>query len=512
MKKWLVRILWGVVVLSVVSAVGTYFFIQNSVDTLYGGKVALAQPALSTDSPQHYVVVNAAVLSADGQRFLKDHSVWVEDGEIRAVGAALEYPDSLPVIDATGLYLVPGYTDSHVHLWNSANDLWLYLANGVTQVREMHGQPHHLDWRQQIQSGERLGPDLFVTAAQLATYGFLEGHWIEMTAKRNVVRTPEQTVTMIQSLAEQGYDAIKASSYLSRENYIATAQGMKTVDIPLVGHLPVESELDDFWASKQTELAHVEELVKALDREYGGFRSGDSTHFLDYVQAQRAVIAQKVVTRGITVTSTLAVVNSFAQQAVDLDSALVDSEMQYVNAGVAEGQAFGWHAHVNPYRAPDRARSEGWQQRYRTYWSTYAQAQNLLFESLLDAGANILAGTDANVPVMVPGLSLHQEMQAMQDTGMTATEALASATSVPGQWMGWNTGKVRQGYRANLVLLRENPLTDIAATDSIESVIMHGRLLTRSDLDAMLKAVENANADSRTIDISPYQNGTSKSG
>lgn len=165
----------------------------------------------------------------------------------------------------------------------------------------------------------------------------------------------------------------------------------------------------------------------------------------------------------------------------------------------------GWLPAVNIYRVPEGYRTEGWEQRRQTYWGAYAVAQRTLFKAMLRAGETIFAGTDANVPVMAPGFSLHQELRAMQDAGMTPAQVLAAATSTPGAWMELRTGQIRQGYDANLVLLREDPLADIDATDAIEMVFVNGRVLDRAQLDDLLRAVRVANNESRRQNIAPFR-------
>ena len=127
-----------------------------------------------------------------------------------------------------------------------------------------------------------------------------------------------------------------------------------------------------------------------------------------------------------------------------------------------------------------------------------------MFDALLKKGVSILAGTDANVPVMVPGFSLHAEMKALNDSGMSTAQVIASATTTPARFMKTRTGKIRPGFKANLVLLRENPLNDIDATESIEMVIVKGRALSKKDLSAMLQAVETANDNSRSVPITSH--------
>ena len=503
MLKWGLRILGVFLLLNVLGAIGAFVVIDRSIVDMFGGRTPVIALEPSRNTPERYVLANVQVLEPGSEQFSAPMDVMIENGVIADLGPGLAQRAGVPVIDGEGRYLMPGLTDSHVHLWNSQNDLALYLAYGVTQIREMHGLSHHLDWRDQIADGDLLGPDIFVVAAQIATYDFAEAVWQSWTSKRNVARTPEAADQMVRDLAAQGYDAVKASSYLSHSGYEAVSAASEDVGIPLVGHIPVAARLDDLWASNQSEVAHVEELIKGLDRDFGGYGVSSAGEYLDYVMAHRDAVAQHMIDNEIVLASTLALVSSFAQQKTDTEDALATAPVGLVNPGVAEGQAMGWLPDVNIYSVPQQYRSDGWEDRYQTYWNAYGQAQQLMFEAALAAGVPMVAGTDANVPVMAPGYSLHQELEALVLAGMSPAQALESATGTPGRFMDWNTGRVLPGFRANLVLLNANPLEDIRNTRAVEAVMMHGEFLTRSDLDALVDAVEAANDSARTTPLDP---------
>jgi imidazolonepropionase-like amidohydrolase len=119
-------------------------------------------------------------------------------------------------------------------------------------------------------------------------------------------------------------------------------------------------------------------------------------------------------------------------------------------------------------------------------------------------GVTLLAGTDANVPTAVPGFSMHDELQSLTKAGMTPSQALLAATATPAKWMKVKSGKVVQGYNADLVLLDANPLIDIKNTKTINTVISNGRLIPRQQLDQMLSEVKTVNDQSRKTDIDQF--------
>ncbi len=504
MKTWILRSALLVIVLALLGGIGTYVFIQRAVIDMFGGRTSTAQVAAGAPDAERVVILNANVLTPDSDAFVQGQAVILDAGLIDYVGPEPDMRGDPRIVDGRGMYLVPGFTDSHVHLWRSENDLLLYVANGVTQVREMHGTRRHLEWRDEI-GGGRIGPDLFVVAAQLATYDTIEGIWQRLTSERNVVRSDNDVRRTIGALTRADFDAIKASSFLSLSAYRAASRQIEATGAKFVGHIPPAASLDDLWASEQAEVSHVEEFVKALDREFGGYTSTNSDEFLAFVRSRSDDVAQRVRANGIAVTTTLALIESFGPQATGLENVLRSTQLEYVNPGLVEGQAMGWLPSVNGYRVPEHRRTDGWESRQTTYWAAYAEAQRILFQALVRADVVLLAGTDANVPAMVPGFSLHQEMIAMQAAGMTPAQVLASATSAPGTWSGQRTGQIRRGYEADLVLLRDDPLLDIDATDAIEMVFTNGRSFDRNELNGLLGAVRTANGESRQQSIDQFQ-------
>ncbi|PHR60339.1 MAG: amidohydrolase [Robiginitomaculum sp.] len=479
-------------------------FMNYELSKMYGGHTQLAQLKLEDKTPSYFALTNVNVLTPSADKFISDQTVLVDQGTILSVGANVEFADDTPTIDGQGMFLVPGYTDSHVHLWESENDLLLYVANGVTQIREMNGSKAHLRWKAQIQAG-RLGPDMFVVAPQLATFGFFEGLFVGWTQNKVIVRTETQVNKAVQSLKDDGYDAVKSSSFLDKDSYTALSNAAANISIPLVGHIPMAVGSEEFLNSNQIELAHVEELMKALNREFGEYTSRNADSFLEFVRSRSDDVADRLLQEKKSVTSTLWLIDSFSRQKTNLGEVLRISELSYANPGITEGtvitsRGMGWLPDVNIYRWPDNL-EEARRQRSIVYWKTYAEAQHIVFESLLKKGVPIMAGTDANVPVTVPGFSLHDEMITLNKAGMSPSQVLASVSSVPSKWMQTNTGEIRANFKANLVLLRDNPLEDIQATNSIEMVIVNGRILSRTDLDSILLAVQNANDASRTVQL-----------
>ena len=127
-------------------------------------------------------------------------------------------------------------------------------------------------------------------------------------------------------------------------------------------------------------------------------------------------------------------------------------------------------------------------------------------KALVDNKVTIMAGTDANAATVVPGFSLHDELQSLSKSGMTNSQTLYSATVEPSNWMKKNTGKIKVGYNSDLVLLSKNPLEDMKNTKTIEYVFFDKNMIDKVQIATILKAIEEANNENRSIKIYEYIN------
>ena len=110
------------------------------------------------------------------------------------------------------------------------------------------------------------------------------------------------------------------------------------------------------------------------------------------------------------------------------------------------------------------------------------------------AGVKILAGTDVYVSYVLPGYSLHEEMELLVNAGLTPLEALQAATINPAMFFGNEAelGSVSVGKIADLVIIDGDPLTDISTTQSISGVVFDGRYYSSSDLSDLKLKIKKA--------------------
>src|SRR5690242_4002852 len=163
-------------------------------------------PALG--SPRHLTALTGVtVIDVVTGRRLHRQTVLIAGDRIVGVGR-LPVPRGTTVIDASGKYVVPGLADMHVHsLGDEHVSPPLYLANGVTTVREMAApDPVVYDWRDRIDAGTLLGPRM-VVASQI-----IDGDptlWDPNLLHVLVVDTPAEARAAVRQVQAEGADFVK---------------------------------------------------------------------------------------------------------------------------------------------------------------------------------------------------------------------------------------------------------------------------------------------------------------
>ncbi len=510
-KKW---IKYTALFLILLISVGFILMTRDGI-RMYGGLTEEVDYEQFKPQEGPFAIKDVNVLSPDGDSIIAKQTLLIVQGLITSIDSTVDIPSNATIIDGTGKYLIPGLIDTHVHLFQSPNDLLLYLANGVTEIRELIGEENHLKWKQEIENG-RIGPKMFVASPRLGTFDDLEGWFMSWSQGYMNIKNAEDARKKVKMLYDQGYNGIKIYSQLTKETYLAINETAKSLGMPVMGHLPWSLELSDVWESGQSDIAHLEEVMNALQREFDpshesvfGSYYGKEDEFLKFVGERSEALANNLIKNDIAVTSTLWLTESFVRQKFELEQVLKEVELDYQNPGISEWVSYipgglGWLPEVNRYKMNDDLGEEKMAS-HKKYWETYGKACQLLAANFSKMGVKIMTGTDANLPPTVPGFSLHDELGALNRAGMSTSQVLKASTSVPAAWLKSNSGKISPGYEANLVLLDKNPLEDISNTKAIHMVIAKGQVFDRVLLDQILAAVKQANDLSRKVNIDEFR-------
>jgi len=436
--------------------------------------------------------VHADVVPMDAERVLRDQTVVVANGAIVALGPsdAVAVPAGARRIDARGHFLMPALCDMHVHLvgeaWNlmlppdarrsadglpQADFLFPYLAQGVTTVQALSATPEELVLRDRIARGELLGPRL-VLAPMIDGPGKA---WPPPLA--TWVANPEEARAAVRRAKQDGYDALKAYSFLSLESYDALVAEAAAVGLDVIGHVPMEVGVDHLVASGQTMIAHSEELAKHARG--------------DYSTAAIEALAAKLAANGVWIVPTLVTTSTLLELFADAEEVLARPEAVYYRDPLQQGiWEFATRNLYLPIPAASRAKLA------RDYW----EHQRPLTRAFHAMGGRLLAGSDTILPGLVPGFALHRELRELVDAGLTPYEALRTATVLPFDYLGESdaAGTVAVGQRGDLLLVEANPLADVAAASRIAGVLVRGRWFDADEIAATLRRIAAASGDGST--------------
>jgi imidazolonepropionase-like amidohydrolase len=422
------------------------------------------------------VFVNVNVVPMTSEIVHRQKTVMVTDGKIVLIGDVdtTPIPEDILVIDGTDRYLMPGLSEMHGHIPGAGSDsldrvLQLYVANGITLMRGMLGQPSHLQLRQDILDGAVLGPRLFTSGPSF---------------NGRSVQGPGQAKQMVHDQYEAGYDFLKIHPGLSREEFDAVAETANQIGIPFAGHVPADVGVEHALAAGIATIDHLDgymqTLLPAHEDPSGGF--GGFFGLLLADQAEEAKIAAIVdATRRANVwnvpTQSLFVHVVSADSANDMSAR---PEMRYMPAATV----MRWANSKNDVITDSE---------YRPGTATRAiDIRGELINALQDGGAGLLLGSDSPQIFNVPGFSIHRELQYLVDAGLTPYEALLTGTVNPAHFFGRSqiAGTVETGREADLVLLDANPLEDVSAARRVHGVMLRGRWVSKTEINAILESLE----------------------
>jgi imidazolonepropionase-like amidohydrolase len=444
----------------------------------------VAEPAVSpfTDAPSGGFAITGATVVTMAFGVLANHTVVVKGDRITALGPSgqIEVPAGATVIDGAGKWVMPGLADMHVHLWNK-DELTLFLAAGVTTVRNMFGAPRHLTWRSQIAAGQWIGPTI-VTAGPI-----IDGD-PPVWPGSAVLDDPADADKLVAEQKAAGYDFLKPYSGLSFEAYQALVAAAKHHDMPLAGHVPFTVGLSAAIAAGQRSIEHLDSWLYAMLPEHV-----DLSRLRGTTEARRTALSQFDPSR----------LPALIGQAVAAHTWICPTLTVGDRTGALDDlpalrQRTTWLDLMPP------AMVERWEQdprvaRYdfRDYGTVRAAAKldAEIVGVLAQASAQLLVGTDAGNPFVVPGASLHDEIELLVAAGFPRPRVLRAATADAAKFLGapQKAGVIEVDARADLLLLSVDPMT--AALPLIpDGVMVRGRWLPRARLEAALADIKRRNA------------------
>ncbi|PHK97285.1 hypothetical protein CGL56_17045 [Neolewinella marina] len=470
--------------------------VNNDIHWLFRGRVYTAALCLllvnilTCQRPEplkgDVLITNVNVIDVERGVVVSSQQVLLRGDTIHAIlDADQDRPlEATTVIEGEGRYLMPGLWDMHVH--NTGDELMrtaflpLYIAHGITGIREMSGLPEDFLMKDSVDQELLVGPTIVMGSPLvdgLSTWNVGDHH----------LTIPDEAAAraIVDTIKAQGYDFVKTYSFLSRDNYLAIMQRARELDIEVNGHIPNEVSafeaieaghrtiehmigLELSAASNEGELRErLQQRIRAIQPDSPADVSRETFLAIEYEPVPHVDPAKE---------------DSLFALLADRDTWVVPTLVLQRIISYPEDEQF-WDDDFQRYidiHNRDTLLERDYQARGRLKPTIDYRMRSL--KRLHDRGGKILAGSDMN-----GGIPLHVELQLMVESGLTPAAALRTATLNPAEYLGHTaeTGTVEAGKRANLVLLEENPLDDIRNTLTIAAVINRGRVYDRAQLDAL---------------------------
>lgn len=456
-------------------------------------------------------ITNVTIVDATGKAPQPAMTVLVENGRIAKLFRTnkARLPANTEIVDGGGKFLIPGLWDMHIHLANQPDQalsrdwsLRLLVAYGVVGVRDMGG-----DWqmiqqlRQDIASGKTTGPRIIAPGPFIDGPGFVE----------KPVNTADEARQQVRKLKSSGVDFLKVQANLSPESYRAVLTEAKQLGLIVAGHVPEAVSAFEAARSGQRSIEHSSPI---LPGDGGILLSCSSKE--DELRTELLAIKRDAAAPNANRQSLRLRQRALQIQMLDTYDARkcqgLFALLKQRNVWVVPTQI--WAKRLLPLNAEDgidtlaqpwlplQTRNRFAQRRVEGIKVTapesfalrlrIAEKTRELVGTMWRAGVPMLAGTDALDGDVIPGLSLHQELELMVQAGLTPMEALQTATRNAAQYLGAakSRGTIEMGKLADLVLLDADPLQDIRNTQKIHAVIRQGRLISTQQRQALLEQIK----------------------
>jgi imidazolonepropionase-like amidohydrolase len=432
----------------------------------------------------NYVITNASIIDVNEGAVVNNRTIFVKGGLIQKISGKTGQNElaGYKIIDGTNLFIIPGLFDSHVHYLDPETFGPLLISYGVLFVREMGNiTSAAIQERNLLNSGQILGPEMITTGS------YLDGNPPFIPPISIICNTPDEGRAAVKRQIKDGVDEIKTFSNLKKDVFDAILDECKKNNIKAVGHIPEQVYIEDAAKAGLSSSEHLfgfgNVLAVVLNKPLklkGGGMGADQNYFTRYTEVNKEKLnleLKKISSTGMAVCPTIITMKC----GTNLNEIFNRNYpmLEYISPMIWSMWKQMWE--------PQKGIVPFAKQIYPNYKS--------FLKDLYDAKFTLLIGTDLLVAGVMPGLSVHQEMEIWQEAEVPAADILRSATITPAKFIGVDKslGTIEEGKKASFVMLRDNPLTDIKNTQKIEGVFLRGIYFNRGELDSLKQHVKLLN-------------------
>lgn len=411
-----------------------------------------SNPSLNNNS---YLITNINVVPMSKDTILTNKTIFVKDGIIKSIDSTIVI-QGIEVIDGENKFLSPGLIDMHTHVWDK-QELGLYLANGVTSIRNLWGYSMHLRIKEKIEKNKIIGPFFFTSSPKLTSS-------LDLGDDKVQINTKEEAKKLVLEYKKRGFDFIKTYAGIEVNIYEAILEQAIESNISIVSHPSRELPYLNQFHSQIASIEHSEEIVQQALK-----------YQLDSLKLDPVI--EKFVRTNKSFCPTLTGYYKIFEMLKEGDNILKSGNINYINPLI---QLVDSKTQYNRWASEKENNISITNNIYQQH-----QFHLYILKKMHEAGVNIICGTDAGIGITAPGYSIHQELAFYQEAGMSNFEVLKTATINPSKTHKEfeQMGSIENGKLANFIVTNNNPLENLNELGKPEWVMVNGRKINKKTLN-----------------------------
>ena len=456
----------------------------------------------ATISKNAYVIQNISIIDPiDGFQSIK-HVVVEKDIITMILDKDFKFlSNEVKLIDGSGKYLIPGLWDAHVHfsfdksLTSTMPNL--FLGHGITSVRDTGGPIEYVLKVKEASLLEPLkNPNIYIAGP------LIDGSpnvYNDSSPSFPLLSIENQDIIDIESntmgLIDKGIDFLKAYEMLNENQFLAITKIARKQNLKVTGHIPLSMNLFSAVNSGLNGMEHLRNLELSI-----------ASNADELYQERLQLLKNPNNLPGSTLRSSIhskqriSALDSIDNNKLELAANLLASKNVWQTPTLVLYRNFAKKTYTNPSfmiqlnKLPEEVKKK---------WSIEFAATDTIIDKnslrysdwLVDTAGKLhnknvpfMAGTDTPIGYLIPGRSLHKELEILVESGLSNLDAIKTATINPATFFGIENkvGRIKNGFKADLLILNSNPLNDITNTQNIHAVIKNGHFLSRQSLDSLL--------------------------
>ena len=402
----------------------------------------------------------------------------------------------------TNKFIIPGLWDSHIHfafekdLATSMPNLFLY--HGITSLRDTGGEFDFVNkFKQEAISNPKTKSRVKIAGPLIdGKFNVYDGSNIYFPKLSIQNIDNNQLERNVRLLIDKKVDFLKAYEMLSPAQFKILSNLAKENNLKLTGHVPLSMSVIEASNLGLNSMEHLRNLELSMTEMSEKLFQERKNLLLNKSSIKgselRSLIHSKQRMKSINDLDSIKI-NNVIDALIKNDVWQIPTLILYKNFA---NKTFKNPDYLQFLNLLPEERKEEWIKKINAIYNViskdvleYTVWSKKMVDFMHDRGISFMAGTDTPIGFLIPGLSLHQEIQELHESGLSELEAIQTATINPAKYFNLENslGRIKSGFIADLIILDKNPLESISNTKSIHAVIKEGHLMNQSYLDSLMK-------------------------